>query len=234
MRRNWLIMMLVGVSSAVLPAYASAQAIQSPAVTGESGARGTAGAAAVPLAVDPSYVLGPGDVIQVGIVGRDDFNTHAQIGPDGKVLLPYVGAVTAANRSTVDFAEDVQKALAAGGYFEHPIVHVDVLGIASHYATVLGNVAAPGLIPLDRSYRLSELLARVGGRSGAGADYVLLTHASGGKPERYDIPELAISGPTHDPVIKAGDKIYVPSAEDQVVYLSGQVRNPGAVHSSPA
>lgn len=230
MRQNCLIVVLASLAGACLPAYASAQAVAPPAGMGEAAARSTVGPAAAPLAVDPSYVLGPGDVIQVGILGRDDFNTHAQIGPDGKVQLPYLGAITAANRSTLEFADDVQKALIAGGYFAHPAVHVDVEGIASHYATVLGNVATPGLIPLERSYRLSELLARVGGRTGAGADYVLLTHASGGKPERYEIAELAISGPDNDPVIKAGDKIYIPSAEDQVVYLSGQVRSPGAVH----
>jgi polysaccharide export outer membrane protein len=223
-------MILATVSAAAMSNTASAQALEPFGGAAQAAGPTAPRMAGITQTVDPSYVLGPGDVIQVGIVGRDDFATHAPVGPDGKVQLPYVGGMTAANRSTLEFADDVKKALVAGGYFANPVVHVDVLGIASHYATVLGNVAQPGLIPLDRTYRLSELLARVGGRTGAGADYVLVTHASGGEPARYSIPELALSGPEHDPVIKAGDKLYVPSAEDEVFFLSGQVRSPGAYH----
>lgn len=182
--------------------------------------------------IDPSYILGPGDIVEVGIVGRDDFNTRARVGADGKILLPYIGSVVAANRSTLELADDIRKALVAGGYFAKPVVRAEAVGIASRYATVLGSVGSPGLVPLDRKYRLSEVLARVGGRTGAGADYVLLTRSGGGASERYSIAELA-SGIGKDPEIESGDKIFVPSAQDEVFYVSGQIRNAGPHRISP-
>ena len=52
------------------------------------------------------------------------------------------------------------------------IVEVEVVSYASRYVTVLGAVGSPGLIPMDRPYRLSEILARVGGARQDGADHV--------------------------------------------------------------
>jgi polysaccharide export outer membrane protein len=182
--------------------------------------------------VDPSYVLGPGDVMEIGLVGRDDFNSRVRVSADGKILLPYVGSMSAAGRSTLELTDDIRKALISGGFFANPAVRVEVIGIASRQVTVLGFVNSPGLVPLDRKYHLSEILARVGGRSGAGANFVLLTRAAGGAPQRFVISELA-SNAANDPIIEAGDKIFVPSGADEVFYVAGQVRSPGNFQLSP-
>jgi polysaccharide export outer membrane protein len=217
-----------------LAAFAAASALANPAAAQESGADRASSAVreadAPKASVDPSYVLGPGDVLEIGIVGRADFNSRIRVAADGTVLLPYVGKLAAAKRSVLEFSDDVRQALVRGGYFANPEVLVEVVGVSSRYATVLGFVTSPGLIPLDREYRLSEILARVGGRSGSGADYVLLTHGAGGAQERYSIAALASGAAEKDPIVESGDKIYVPSAEDEVFYLSGAVHSPGPYH----
>ena len=45
--------------------------------------------------VDSSYQLGGGDVIQIDLVGRNDFGSHARISNDGTILLPMIGVVKA-------------------------------------------------------------------------------------------------------------------------------------------
>lgn len=179
-------------------------------------------------AVDSSYLLGPGDVVEIGLVGRADFGSRARISTDGTILLPMVGAIPAAQRTVLQLADDVRQALIKGGFYADPVVRTEVVGINSRYVTVLGNVGNPGLLPLDRNYRLSEILARVGGKSGNGADYIILTPASGGPSERYSIPQLASGSPDKDPQVHTGDKIFIPSVENEVFYISGQVNNPGA------
>jgi polysaccharide export outer membrane protein len=124
-------------------------------------------------------------------------------------------------------AEDVRAALEKGGYFAQPSVRVEVVGVASRYVTVLGYVGQPGLIPLDRQYHLSEIMARAGGRGGAGSDIVILTHENG-KSERFKVADLATAIGDKDPVVTPGDKIYVPAAENEVFYLTGEVKSPGA------
>ena len=179
-------------------------------------------------AVDSSYLLGPGDVVEISLVGRADFGSRARVSTDGTIQLPMIGSVAAANRTVIQLADDVRQALIKGGFYADPVVRTEVVGINSRYVTVLGSVGNPGLLPLDRNYRLSEILARVGGRSGSGADYILLTRAAGGPTERYSIAQLASGGADKDPMVHNGDKIFIPSAENEVFYISGQVNTPGS------
>lgn len=183
--------------------------------------------------VDTSYILGPGDVLDIGLVGRGDFAARPRVGTDGMILLPYIGKIQASKRTVLELSEDIRKALISGGYFSEAIVRAEVIGISSRYVTVLGFVGAPGLVTLDRAYRLSEILARVGGRNSAGANYLLLTPVAGGPPRKYLIDDLASGAPDKDPVVAAGDKIFIPSGEGEVAYLSGQIKSPGAFSLTP-
>lgn len=106
-------------------------------------------------------------------------------------------------------------------------MRADVISISSRYVTVLGNVGSPGLLPLDRNYRLSEILARVGGGTGDAADYILLTKSGAASAQRYYLAKLAAGGVGEDPLVQSGDKIFIPSAQDEVFYVSGQVKTPG-------
>ena len=178
-------------------------------------------------AVDSSYLLGAGDVVEIGLVGRADFGSRARISTDGTIQLPLIGSIPAAERTVLQLADDVRQALIKGGFYADPVVRTEVVGINSRYVTVLGAVGNPGLLPLDRNYRLSEILARVGGKAGGGADYIVLTPAGGGASARYSIPQLASGGPDKDPLVHTGDKLYVPTAENEVFYISGQVNSPG-------
>src|SRR4051794_5343336 len=50
-------------------------------------------------AVDSSYLLGPGDVVEIGLVGRADFGSRARVSTDGTIQLPMIGSVQAAQRT---------------------------------------------------------------------------------------------------------------------------------------
>lgn len=182
--------------------------------------------AAAPV-VDSSYLLGPGDVVEISLVGRSDFSSRARVDAQGLLLLPMIGSIQAADRTVIDFADDVRKALIKGGFFTDPVVRVEVASITSRYITVLGAVGRPGLIPLDRNYRLSEILAKIGGRTDAGVDYVLLTRDGAKEPMKFDIAALGTATGDADPVVKSGDKLFIPLAANSVIYMSGQVNGPG-------
>ena len=177
-------------------------------------------------APSPDYILGPDDVVDVEVLGRADFKTRARIGADGTIQLPLIGRIAAGDRTARALSEQVRAALQAGGYFASPIVNVEVVSYSSRYVTVLGAVTSPGLVTVNRSYRLSEILARVGGVSSAGADYIILRPADGSPEKRLLIKDLATGDPSQDPVVGAGDKIFAPQAE--LFYISGQVNSPGS------
>lgn len=175
-------------------------------------------------APDQDYILGPDDVVEIEVLGRADFRTRARIGTDGKVLLPFLGEVAAANRTTRQLGEEVARALEAGGYFAKPVMRVEIASYASRYVIVLGAVVSPGLVPVNRNYRLSEIMARVGGVRADGADHVIVRSEDGAE-RKVNLQAMATGGAADDPYVKAGDKIYSPTAE--VFYISGQVKAPG-------
>jgi polysaccharide biosynthesis/export protein len=182
-------------------------------------------AAAAQEGASQTYVLGTADVIEVSVLGRPDFTTRDRIGEDGTIRVPFLGVVSAANKTAPQFADELGKALESGGYFSHPIVKVDIVSFASRYVTVLGNFGSPGLVPVDRAYRLSEIVARVGGVKDTAADYVVFRPRVG-EPRHISIQALATGDLKEDPFVSPGDKIYSPDAE--LFYVSGQVKSPGA------
>jgi polysaccharide export outer membrane protein len=171
-----------------------------------------------------AYVLGRDDVIRVGLLGRNDFGGSARVQADGSIQLPLVGKVQAAEKTTAELAENIRKVLQSGGFYADPIVNVEVVSYASRYVVVLGAVGQAGLVPLNRPYRLSEILAKVGGVRDSAAEYIVVRSLEGGE-KHYKIRDLAMGDATMDPFVAPGDKIYAPAAD--MVYITGAVKGPG-------
>lgn len=217
---------LSSLAAAQTPAQPSPTAPIGPAapasMVSASGVMETSAASDAP---DPNYVLGPDDVVEIEVLGRADFRARVRIQSDGKIQLPYLGDVEASNRTAKQLGEQVAQALEAGGYFAKPVMRVEIVGYASRYVTVLGAIGAPGLLPMNRAYRLSEIVARVGGVRADGADYIIIRSADG-EENRYPVKAMSMGGASDDPYVAAGDKIFVPTAE--VFFISGQINAPGA------
>ena len=175
---------------------------------------------------DDAYVLGSGDVLTVDVLGRAEFKTQAQVQTDGTIQLPFLGTVKAADMSVLKFRETVRDALKKGGYYADPIVNVAVSNYASRYVIVLGDVGRPGMVPVDRNYRVSEILAQVGGPRDSGSDYLTLRRVTG-EEIKLDIRQLATGSTDQDPFVKPGDKLFVPKAE--TFYIYGQIARPGTL-----
>lgn len=170
------------------------------------------------------YVLGPDDVVEITVLGQPEFTTRARIKANGTIQLPFIGEQKVEGETALTLAPKLAEKLRTGGYYAKPVVNVEVSGFASRYVTLLGSVGSTGLQPVDREYRLSEIIARAGGIRPDGADYVTLTRANG-EQHNYDFEKLASGGPEDDPLVHPGDKIYVPEAD--LYYIYGQINQPG-------
>jgi polysaccharide export outer membrane protein len=216
--------LLLVLLTAAAPCAALAQAKPAP-----SPASSTPAAPAPPAGGkqgDPSkeeYIIGPEDVVEVEVVGQPD-RSRARVYTDGTIQLNLAGRIAAAGKTPRQLGTDIAAALKTGGYYADPVVNVEVVGFSSRYVTVLGAVGSPGLVPINRPYRLSEVLARVGGVREGAADYIIVRPETG--PEkRYNVDKLASGDSSEDPMVAAGDKIFAPTAE--LFYLTGQVKSPG-------
>lgn len=227
MKRNWFWIMAL---AALMPFAAQAQTPRPPAapaaIPGAPAATTAATPAPNPADKDATagYVLGPDDVVEVSVLGQPEFTTRARIRANGTISLPFIGDVQITGQTPITLRTMLADKLRAGGFYAKPIVNVEVVGFASRYVVVLGDVAQPGLQPIDRDYRVSEVIARAGGLRETGADYVILRRANG---EELKLPfeKLAMGTKADDPIVQAGDKLYVPDAE--LFYIYGQVNAPG-------
>ena len=174
------------------------------------------------------YSLGLRDVIEVAVLGRDDYKFQVQVQDDGNVPLPLIGSIPALDKQPLQLKSEIERRLVAGGYFVHPEVVVTLVTASSRYAVLLGEVVNPGLIALDHDYRLSEVLARAGGVK-AGSDAVSLTFPNG-EAREYSLRAIATNA-SPDPVVAPGAKILVEPAA--MFYIYGQIGTPGGYPAQP-
>lgn len=196
-------------------------------------AAGTVTEQAPPLSA--GYILGPGDLVEVSVVGREEYKARVQVQVDGTIQLPFIRSVRAAEMTTAQLQDEVASRLREGGYYTDPVVSVIVAGYASRYVVVLGQVGTPGLLPIDRNYRLSEIVARVGGITAGGSETVVLTRENGEKLS-VTLEQMATGGSGMDPYVMAGDKIFVDRAtegERPSFCIYGEVNSAGCFALGP-
>lgn len=179
-------------------------------------------------AAPQDYQIGPGDTLKIAVYENADLETEARVLQNGQIRFPLIEQVTVAGL-TVDQAEDlIAKKLRDGNFVIHPHVSVSIVTYRSQQVSVLGYVGKPGLYPLDKPTRLSDLLALVGGVMATGADEVVIQRGDGERRQhlRIDLNRAFMDGdPSQDVEIRAGDIVFVPKA--QVVYMQGEIGHPG-------
>src|SRR6185437_10863749 len=111
-----------------------------------------------PASAGQGYILGPEDVVEVELLGQGDFHVRAPIGADGSILLPYLGKVPAADKTSGQLSADIAQALEAGGYYAHPVLSVQIVsrvgGVKEGAADFLVVRTADGA---ERRYLISAL-----------------------------------------------------------------------------
>ena len=104
------------------------------------------GAAVIPATTDPSYVIGPEDVLDVNVWKEPDMTRVVPVRPDGKITLPLINDVQAAGSTPQQLASAVTERLHK--FLTEPQVTVIVTQINSQRVFVVGEVLRAGAFPL--------------------------------------------------------------------------------------
>jgi polysaccharide export outer membrane protein len=223
----------------------SANTPASPPATTEAPAVGARG---------QDYRIGPGDVLRVTVYGYDDLRQIVVVQPEGTFVFPLIGAVPAADATPAEVERRVAGKLSKG-LIQDPKVTVVVQEYRSKVVFVMGEVAHPGAYPLAGNTGIVEILARAGPLSPEAGEEVVIVRrpergdATGGRSEREARPvDPATVGPggqvtrvnlrdleagrlEANVTLQASDTVIVPEAPR--VFVSGEVRNPGAFPFTP-
>ena len=186
-----------------------------------------------------AYTLEPGDEITVTVWNRPELSGTQTIGPDGKITIPLSGPLKIAGLTREDCQDAIKRALVS--YYPDIAVTLRVDHYSSFQIFVLGRVGTPGALNFDKQPTLLEVLTRAAGLpiGGIGADKAGLVRCAifrgQDKIVWIDLKELLSQG-NLSLNIRLGrrDLVYLPDADDQLVYVLGNVKSPGAFRLTPA
>jgi polysaccharide biosynthesis/export protein len=133
---------------------------------------------ALPAVMRPEYRLGPGDVLEVTVLGNADLSRTATIQPAGTIGLPLLNEVAVAGLTVAEVQRNLT-ALLGKDFLVNPQVEVRVKEYNSQFVLVVGEVNTPGRKALRGSTRLIDLLVEAGGFTPRASGDVIITRADG-------------------------------------------------------
>lgn len=188
--------------TSVLKRAASVAVAVSAAVWGLSGCASSSSALppapALASSADYSYVVGPGDVLNINVWRNPELSSSVPVRPDGKVATPLVDELVAQGKTPSQIARDVEKAL--GKFVRDPVVTVVVttfVGPYSEQIRVVGEATRPQFLPFKQKMTVMDVMIAVGGLTDfADGNKATIVRASEGN-KRYSVR-------LHD-LVKRGD-----------------------------
>lgn len=162
--------------------------------------------------VDPNYVIGAQDVLDINVWKEPDVSRTVPVRPDGKISLPLLNDVQAAGLTPAQLAAQVTDSLKK--YVTNPQVTVIVTVINSQRVYILGEVTRPGAFPLIPGMSVLQALSSAGGFTQfAKVKSIFVRRFENGKEEKFPFNYREVIGgkkPEQDILLKAGDTIVVP------------------------
>jgi polysaccharide export outer membrane protein len=170
--------------AALLPLILSVAACSTNSYPPVSDAQKSAGA-------DYSYVVGPGDTMEIFVWGNEELTTV------GVVRL--AEDMQASGKTSTELARDIEKAYAE--YVKQPVVSViinEFVGVPSQQVRVVGEAIAPTSVPYRKHMTLLDLMIAVGGMTEfAAGNSSVLVRIENGMQQSYAL--------RLDDLIKEGD-----------------------------
>ncbi len=195
-----------------------------------------AGTGLAPAQEASLLTVGPGDVLEISVLGVDELSRKVRVLGDGTITLPLLGNFSVAGLTVSEAEAQIAKTLADGKLVNDPQVSIFVAESISGSVTVQGAVAKPGVYELFGQKTLLEVLGQAGGLNRErGADILVLRRDESGQQQslQVDATRLVEEGDVSLNIqLQPGDIVMVPVARSLRVYVTGAVNRPGAVEYS--
>jgi polysaccharide biosynthesis/export protein len=185
------------------------------AVTTQSGQPATTGKEASPppaAGATPSYVIQPGDILDIQVWKEQEVSKSVPVRPDGKISLPLVNDIQASGLTAGALTDDLTQRLKK--FISDPQVTVMVTQINSQRFYVMGEVNRGGTYPLVPGMTVLQGLSGAGGFTAfANAKKIYILRDEGGKQVKYPFNyKDVVKGKSQDQniALQPGDTIVVP------------------------
>ncbi len=156
------------------------------------------------------YIIGPEDVLYIHIWKEESMSKTVPVRMDGKISLPLVDDVQAAELTPLQLKEVLINKLK--NVIDNPTVSVTVIEANSFKVYVVGEVKTPGPFRLRSETSFIQLMTMVGGFTDwADKKKIVITRKEKGAEKRIKVNyKKIIDGEEPDIVMKRGDMVIVP------------------------
>ena len=176
------------------------------------------------------YVLGSGDVVTLTVWGHPELSGKRVVGPDGEIQLPFVGSFRVAGYNADDASGRITSALRED--YLNTAASITVDSYNSNQIIVLGHVAHQGVLTFTGDPTLLEALAMAGAAPGKDEQSGMPTRCAiiRGRDRMMWVDLRPLTKGTDLSLnirLYRNDLVFVPDPDDSLVYVMGQVKNPG-------
>ena len=108
-----------------------------------------------------SYLIQPGDLLEVSVWREEYLEREVAVQPDGMISFPLAGVLQAAGRNVGEIQEAVAAQLSQ--FIPDPVVTVSIKEIRGNRIYVIGQVQRPGQFIMNPTIDIVQALALAGG-----------------------------------------------------------------------
>jgi len=163
-----------------------------------------------------TYIIGPGDTLEVFVWQNPDLSQTVPVRPDGKISTPLVENMVAVGKTPSQLARDMEKVL--GVYVRSPKVNIIVTKALGELTEVkvVGEVTHPAAVPYREGMTVIDVILAVGGLTPyAAGNRARIVRTQNGKTEeiRVKLQNLMQKGDMSQNLhLMPGDVVVVPQS----------------------
>jgi len=182
------------------------------------------------------YRLGPGDRIEIELLGQGDDTTKALVGPDGRIYFQLLPGLSVWGLTLQETRQLLEREMSH--YIRNPRVSITLREVRSRRIWVLGRLNTPGVYAMDQPLTVLDAITRAGGLysarfTGTTEELADLQHSfvmRRGRLLPVNFKKLVHQGDTSQNIyLEPDDFVYLPSALSTEVYVLGAVTRPRAI-----
>jgi polysaccharide export outer membrane protein len=203
----------------------------------------------LPKGAAQAYRLGAGDAVRITVWNHPDLNQSPNIAvtpssltsanasvatnvvpfrvinQDGTFYFPLAGKIEAVGRTIPELRSQLEQQLAR--YVKDPQVEVEIAAFRSQRVFMVGEVKAPGNLPVtDVPMLITDAIGQAGGTT-PNADLSAVTVTRGEETYHVDLDRLLYEGDLSlNMVLRHGDVVTVPDLRQRKIFVLGEVMQP--------
>jgi protein involved in polysaccharide export with SLBB domain len=157
---------------------------------------------------EPEYMLYPGDEIEVATPTAPELTRTLKVGPDGRIALPLIGQVMAADRTLFELENSISGAYAS--QLVRPVVEVTLKQAGPVKVWVTGEVRTPNVYDMPGDIDALQAVIMAGGYlpSARSGKVAVIRRGPGGRRMMRSIDLRERRGEVV--ALRRGDVVYVP------------------------